>query len=206
MDSDELYDSLDDDDPSPHQSKDDSQRRTTVFCNGKSKLPVKTNRNADTTLINTPRSDKKTPKEKNDTVYDRTSKRFENLKKIEAECDLTDAVPLYAGETPKQQVRQSITKRASKDECSPGDEKQSNFPAKVKSQKDRRKTPVNFKEQKTYSNIFHARMGRLNPERVEVTETARAEYGGETNRSNVSNVSSHFSDAKSSISDSTRLV
>lgn len=124
-------------------------------------------------------------------------------------CDIASVIPLYYGETLKERVKKANKNPSKKSKIK--DSLQENKKTSDRSKSvnggrgdDSFKVPLNFREQRTYSNIFHARIGRFNPNRRDVTDTARCEWGDETQRTDVSDVSTHFSDAKSTFSDTTR--
>lgn len=204
MDSDELYDSLDEEIPyvNPANSTvtvQDDRKSLTIIYDGTSKQ-VSTSDSEDHDSkealqeeVGTIRTIKMEKIEKESVGDDKKLDVTEGppMQSVEddknkAQLDITEVVPLYVGEMPKECLTKS---------------------RKIKSKSSSKKSlsKFNFKEQKTYSNIFNARKELLNHNSKAVTDTARAQCGGDSARSKISEVSSHFSDAKSSVSDTTRF-
>ncbi|GJQ69473.1 hypothetical protein Trydic_g6580 [Trypoxylus dichotomus] len=214
MDSEELYDSLDEDvcaDTSKKVSKrqlkatnsSHSDNITVLFERGFRPTSSDSESFDDTWLTfsrcetRRPQPKTATPKQKDVKQQKICAKDVENAEKSVAEYDLSEVIPLYDREMPKRSLK-DVRKELQQDK------KQTKCAKFKKSGIQNAGNPlVNLKEQRTYSNIFYARMGRQILDKNKLTESARAQYGDETNRSNVSEVSSHFSDAKSSVSEGT---
>ncbi|KAK9758613.1 hypothetical protein QE152_g718 [Popillia japonica] len=167
MESDELYDSLDDDCPRDDPAKKHHER-------GRNNIKVLFDRK--NLSRNSSDSDEIEPLRLDTSRNASGSDRGDYSSNISSTynggmefCDLSEVVPLYDGEKPKRSLN------------------------------------LKDKRQKTYSNIFYKKIGKFknDVEKSQQTETSRAQCGGNTERSDVSGVSSHFSDAKSTISDTT---
>lgn len=189
MESDELYDSLDDDCPRDDPAKKHHER-------GRNNIKVLFDRK--NLSRNSSDSDEIEPLRLDTSRNASGSDRGDYSSNISSTynggmefCDLSEVVPLYDGEKPKR----SLNLKDKRQVCG----------GKFKN-KTINIGNLNFKEQKTYSNIFYKKIGKFknDVEKSQQTETSRAQCGGNTERSDVSGVSSHFSDAKSTISDTTR--